>query len=86
MKESEFPFLDRIPVDLRLDAIEQLHRYQQKHHPHVGLDITRAIQRGTWPPKMPAVVLSDAPSYEYEHEKEIEREMQQPPHSPEFVN
>ena len=85
---SDFPLLDRIPISDRLNTIEKLHKYQQKHYPKTGLDIVRAIKKGTWPPKLPAVTLSDAPSYDYIDEdmrSDAVSLMQQPPHSPEKV-
>ena len=46
---SKYPFLDRIPINDRLTAIERLHDWQARHHPHVVLDVTVDIKRGKWP-------------------------------------
>jgi hypothetical protein len=49
MSDNEFPFLDRIPVDKRLTAMNDLQRYQTKRH-HTVLDVTREFRAERYDP------------------------------------
>ncbi len=70
-----FPFLDRIPVDERLTAINELAAWQKRHHPEAPeLDIETAVKTRRWPASPDISVY--APDWEEEAEIETLKEMQ----------
>jgi len=67
-----FPFLDRIPIEKRLTAIEKLAAWQEKKH-GTRLEVVAALRSGRWP-HQPDVTI-DAPDAAEEAEIETLKEI-----------
>ncbi len=73
---SNFPFLDRIPIEDRGTAIEKLGEWQRKHY---GTDLEVVIAaRNKTKAAIPDITIN-APAYEEEHQMDLEREVRQAP-------
>ena len=81
-----YPLLERIPPDKRLTAINDLAKFQKKHHGN-ALDVVTDIKRNRYNPMESACeeIREISEDTEQDNIDELNREMSEPPHSPEKI-
>lgn len=79
-EQNGFPLLDRIPLARRLTAINELARWQKKHHPDAPeLEVAESIRQKRYlAPSGPEINI-DAPDWREEEDIAIDHEIRRKP-------
>jgi len=79
-EQNGFPLFDRIPLARRLTAINELARWQKKHHPDAPeLEVARAIKQNRYPRASGPEINIHAPAWREEEDIALDHELRRKP-------